>query len=149
MTRVCSCLAFTLILVGVAGCGASVAQLDAKVTLRGAAVAGAEVLVEPESSGQASLYGMTRDDGTCGFDWGGRSGLAPGKYKVVVTYYEADDGKSLPTGEEGQVLKQSGKAPRRQVEFHRELQLGKNSLALALEQATETAGQNPAARTSP
>ena len=149
MTRVCSSLALTLILSGLAGCSASVAQLDAKVTLRSAAVAGAEVLVEPESSGKGTLYGVTKDDGSCVFDWGGRSGLAPGKYKIVVTHYEATDGKALPTGEEGQVLKQSGKAPRRQYEFHRELQLGKNSLALALEQAEIPAGNSPAARTSP
>lgn len=138
--RINACLSHLIALLvlssSLAGCGGgNIATVDGKVTKNAAPIAGAEVLFEPDASGQTSIYGMTDHNGTCNFDLGGRKGFVPGKYKVTVTRHELADGNALPPGEEGMVMKENGKAVRNSYLFQQELKTGRNTVALALENA--------------
>lgn len=125
-------------MVSLAGCSAEpVAVVEAKVLVQGEPVSEAQVIIEPDPSGKGAVFGMTKPDGTCVFDWSGRKGLAPGKYKILITHFEGIDGKAIPGGEEGQVLRQTGKVSRKTCLFRRDLPAGKTSLTLSLESADE------------
>lgn len=120
------------------GCSSDpVATVDLKVVHQGEPVVGAEVLIEPDTSGQGSVFGITSDDGTCAFDWGERDGLVPGKYRISVTQFEGTDGKSLAGSEEGQAQIQGGQAVRKNYLFRQELTAGEATLSLSLESADE------------
>jgi hypothetical protein len=132
----CHLLPLLVLSYGLTGCGGgNFATVDGKVTRDAAPIAGAEVLFEPEVSGQGSIYGKTDHNGICMFDLGGRKGFVPGKYKVTVTRHELADGNALPPGEEGMVMKENGKSLQKSYLFQQELQPGKNTVALALDQA--------------
>lgn len=131
-------LSSLLMICGLAGCGGGdIATVDGHVTKNATPIAGAEVLFEPEASGQTSIFGMTDHNGTCIFDLGGRKGFGPGMYKVTVTRHELDDGNSLPPGEEGMVMKENGKSQRKSYLFKQELQSGKNTVKLDLEKGEQ------------
>lgn len=138
MKSTCLSLMGILSLLTLVGCGTgTVATFDVKVTSNGGAVSGAEVLCEPAESGKGAVFGITREDGICVFDWGARKGVDPGRFKFSVTRYETADGKALPGGEEGQAMKLGGKAIQKVYVFYHDLKAGRGTFDLALESAAE------------
>ena len=125
------------------GCGGSLAQIGGKVTHRGEAVAGAEVVVESAADSRLQYFGRTREDGSLYVGYRDKSGVPVGPCKIRVTHYTLRDGKPLPSGEPGQVLRGSEKALGKIYLFEQALAGGKNVLDLKLEAAV-TVGDVPA-----
>ena len=89
-----------LVLVGLIGCGSdedSVPLVPVKgtITRNGKPLADAKVSFVPDSTNKFSTPGVdqTGPEGTYLIKWKTRSGLSPGKYKVIVT-----PGIALPAG---------------------------------------------------
>jgi len=61
--------------------------------------------------------------------------LPPGLWKIRVTHFTQRDGRPLPSGEGGQVLRESNRVIARTYLFDQELAGGKNVLELKLEAA--------------
>lgn len=97
-----------------AGCGA-VGIPSGKVTQGGQPVAGAEILLYPESSPDQPVVGMSSASGEYRLDLAGKRGVPAGKCRVEIAHYTLLNGKPLPAGEEGTALKNNEKKSRRNV----------------------------------
>lgn len=127
------------------GCSRPMAQFSAVVVRGSRPISGAEVIIEPDPSGPGSAMALTANDGKCLVDLGGRAGFAPGKYKITITCFETDTGDAVPEGEQGQVLKQNGKAVRKAYVISEDLLVGPNNLTLDLEKAEPVKEEEPSA----
>jgi hypothetical protein len=119
------------------GCGGSLAQIGGKVTHRGEAVAGAEVVVESAADSRLQYFGRTREDGSLYVGYRDKPGLPVGRCKIRVTHYTLRDGKPLPSGEAGRAVRESNKSIGRIFLFEQDLANGKNVLDLKLEAAAD------------
>lgn len=124
----------------VTGCGGSTARIAGKVTHNGEPVGGAEVVMESAKDAAEQYFGLTTADGSLYVGYRDKSGLPPGLWKIRVTHFTLRDGRPLPSGEAGQVLRTSNMAVARTYLFDQELGGGKNVLDLRLEAATNAAG---------
>jgi len=125
------------------GCGGTVATVTGKATLGGQPVGGAEVVVESTSDPSESFFGMTTEDGSVFASYGTESGMPVGHYKVHVTYFTQRNGQPLPAGEEGQALRQAGRAIGKVYTFEHDFVTGKNELDLKREEATNVTEVTP------
>lgn len=116
----------------VAGCGTQTAQVTGKVTSQDQPVPGAELTFQPVADPGDQFSGMCNTDGSFLISSRGRPGLPIGAYKVTVTRYATKDGKTIPPGEQGDVLKNTGKTIREAYEFEQTLTAGSNSVNLEL-----------------
>ena len=117
----------------VAGCGGSVGQPTGRVTLRGAAVSGAELTFLPSADPNAVATGVTDGDGKYRLDYGGKRGVAAGKATVRIVQWTLPNGKPLPAGEEGAALKaDETKAVRISYLFERDVPAGTGTLDFEL-----------------
>ena len=119
------------------GCGDPAAQIGGKVTHKGEAVGGAEVVVESVADTSFQYFGVTREDGSLYVGYRDKPGLPVGRCKIRVTHYTLRDGKPLPSGEAGRVLRESNKSIGRTFLFEQDLANGKNTLDLKLEAAAD------------
>lgn len=118
----------------VTGCGGAVGQLSGHVTSQGQAVPKAELVFTLEGQPAEVFYAVTREDGAYLVDHGAKRGLPPGKYQVTVTDHVLAGGALLPAGEEGLVLRNSGRAIRRTHAFTKEVAAGANEIEIKLEE---------------
>ena len=122
-----------LAIASLGGCGRSLGQVEGKVTQQGQGVPRAQLVFSLENQPTEVYYGISRDDGSYLLDVGDRRGLPPGKYQVVVTDHVQADGKPLPAGEEGVVLRSSGQAVERKYALTKEVAAGRNEIEIKLE----------------
>jgi len=100
--RFCSvAILAAFLLLGLTGCGGGLVSVEGVVTLDGQPLKGATVVFTPIDVKGQSASGLTKSDGTFVLKAAnGKSGAAPGEYKVVVSYSEvmaAPGGKPDPT----------------------------------------------------
>jgi hypothetical protein len=93
------------------------------------------VVVESAADSRWQYFGQTREDGSLYVGCRDKSGLPVGPCKIRVTHYTLRDGKPLPSGEPGQVLRGTDKAIGKTYLFEQALAGGKNVLDLKLETA--------------
>lgn len=98
---------FTLI--AFVGCGGSTARISGKVLLNGEPVPSADIEFVPKEDDSQNFRGVLLEDGSYAIDYGPAGAMPIGDYLVKVTLYRTRNGKPLPEGEEGEVLKSSGK----------------------------------------
>jgi hypothetical protein len=122
------------LLAGLTGCGGAAGQVSGRVTAQGQAVPKAELVFALENQPAEVFYGVSQDDGTYVVDVAAKRGLPPGKYQVTVTDYVQPDGTPVPGGEEGVVLRNSGRAIRRTHALTKEVAAGANEIELKLEE---------------
>ena len=115
------------------GCGGAVGQVSGRVTSQGQGVAKAEVTFALDGQPAEVFYGVSQSDGKYVVDVAGKRGLPPGKYQVTVTDYVQPDGAAVPGGEEGVVLRNSGRAIRRTHALTKEVAAGVNEIEIKLE----------------
>ena len=94
----------------VSGCGGNSVRPTGKVLLGQQPVAGAELLFKSIDTPAVMFQGISLDDGTYVVDYGEQSGLPMGKYHITATLFLDRTGQPIPGGEEGNVLKSSGRA---------------------------------------
>ncbi len=116
------------------GCGGAVGQVSGRVTSQGQGVAKAEVTFALDGQPAEVFYGVSQSDGKYVVDVAGKRGLPPGKYQVTVTDFVLADGTPLPGGEEGVVLRNSGRAVRRSHALAKEVIAGANEIEIKLEE---------------
>jgi hypothetical protein len=116
------------------GCGGSQSTVRGQVTFKGAPVPQADLLFEGEG-GAVSVSGRSDDDGTYYLNYPNGRGMASGRYRVRITQYVLPQGKKLPAGEEGAVLRNDPeKTQRRVYEFEVEVRPGANEHNFELSQ---------------
>ena len=118
---------------GLTGCGGSVGQVSGRVTAQGQGVPKAELVFTLEKQPAEVFYGVSQNDGAYIVDAAAKGGLPPGKYQVTVTDYVQPDGAAVPSGEEGVVLRNSGRAIRRTHALTKEVAAGVNEIEIKLE----------------
>jgi hypothetical protein len=134
--RPAACAALLLVLTG---CAAPVGRVTGKVTWKGQPVAGAELAFHPEKDPTDHFSGLCGDDGTYRVTYRTGNGLPPGRYRVVVTRFLTSDGKPVPAGEPGEVLKTAGRAVKKSYAFEKEVAAGENPVDFELTQGKEVA----------
>lgn len=140
------CLSIVCLIVS--GCGSSepLARLDCRVSREERPLSGAEIKFELTGGKRAATFSaISRDDGSCYIDLGERKGMPPGDYIITVTQYETLDGRPMPGGEEGQVLRTNGQIRRQRYELKKTFVKGPNSLTLKLEEGVPIVEAEPRA----
>jgi len=128
---------------GLSGCSGSVARIAGKVSHNGEPASGAEVVVESATDPAEQYFGTTTEDGSLYVGYRDKPGLPPGLWKIRVTHFTQRDGRPLPSGEGGQVLRESNRVIARTYLFDQELAGGKNVLELKLEAAADVSDGPP------
>ncbi|MCA9192368.1 MAG: hypothetical protein KDB03_11420 [Planctomycetales bacterium] len=92
-------LALTVCMLVLSGCASStdLVQVSGSVTVNEKPAAGATVLFHPEDPAAVTASGSVAEDGTFTLVSAMQNGIAPGKYKVTVTW---PDASKQPTKEQ-------------------------------------------------
>lgn len=122
---------------GLAGCGAPVGQVSGKITNKGEPVAGAEFMFASVADPGSQFFGLSVEGGNLAMTYRELKGLPVGKYTVSITQIAQQDGKALPGGEEGRILKSSAKTTKKVYVFDADIAEGGNTLTFELTQAKE------------
>jgi hypothetical protein len=133
---------FAIISVGslfLPGCGATTGKVEGEIQLDGQPVPEAEIVFQSVQDDKEKFLGRSIESGKYQVDYRTKTGLAVGKYKVTITRWIRLDGKPLPGGEEGEVLRNSDKAKKYLVEFEKEIVAGLNTLDFELKQGQSIA----------
>jgi hypothetical protein len=87
-----------LLCLGCGGSGPGLVPISGKVTLNGVPLEGATVVFVPDPSNREGLTSTSVSDAEGGYEASteGRSGLVPGKYKVIVTKSPDDPSLKIP-----------------------------------------------------
>ncbi|MBW3599471.1 MAG: hypothetical protein KY475_19640 [Planctomycetes bacterium] len=118
-----------------AGCGPPVARVEGAVTHQGQPVSNADLMLVQHDNPARQFFGATGEDGEIYVTYQDAQGAPPGRYAIHVTHAVLRDGRPLPPGEEGAVLRDSPQAVGRTYVFEQELDAGVNVLHLKLENA--------------
>lgn len=116
-------------------------RVSGNVTQQRQPVAGASIVFTLEGQPAEVFYGISNEAGKYIVDVGAKRGLPPGRYQVLVTDHVKPDGTSLPAGEEGQVMRQSGQAVERRFSLSKDVAAGENQIDLKLEEAQPVAAE--------
>lgn len=117
-----------------AGCGASVGTVGGKVTLKTKPVTTGEVVFRSKVEGVDAFFGEITADGTYHVSYRTKAGLPTGKYEVAITHYTQLNGKPLPDGEKGVVLRNEGRVRKNLYVFEKDIAAGKNEIDFELSQ---------------
>ncbi len=134
MRVVAGIVVWVILLTSLAGCSKPVGQVTGKVTLKGEPVAGADVMFQSVAEANDQFFGNSGEGGAYAVSYREYKGLPVGSYRVVVTRFTQTDGKSLPGGEQGRVLKTTGNVAKKAYQFEKEIAAGDNTLDFELTQ---------------
>ena len=95
-------------------------------------VDGAEIVFTSQGESAQSFFGVSGSDGAYQLDLTGMDGIPAGTYQVTVTWWALKDGRPLPEGEEGQVLKNGGAAVKQTESFTKNVVAGPNAMSFEL-----------------
>jgi hypothetical protein len=85
MSRFASAVLAIVVVASMIGCGGGHVSVEGKVTVDGSPLDTGNVSFHPQAEGGEVGYGEIKSDGAYTLMSDGKSGVAPGKYKVVVT----------------------------------------------------------------
>ena len=128
-------LLLAAVLVSSTGCGPTVGEISGKVLLDKQPIANVEIVFISTADANQQYYGLSLDDGSYQVDYRTLKGMPVGRYDAKVTRYLQPDGKSLPAGEEGEVMKSSGQAVKVTYVLPIEVARGEHPLDLVLDNA--------------
>lgn len=121
------------------GCGEATGQPQGKVTLKGQPVVAAEIVFQSEANPDAPVTGLSGEGGKYTLDYAGKSGVPAGKCKVTITHYTLRNGKPLPEGEEGAMLKSDpAKSVRNVYVFEKDIPAGGGTLDFELSEGKKS-----------
>lgn len=127
------------------GCGSSVGKATGRITLGGKPVAGAEIVFTSAANENQEFFGLAGDDGNYQVSYRELRGLPVGHYRVTVSRYTLPNGKPLPEGEAGEVLKSDGRAAKQTYVFEKDIGAGSNTVDFELNEGKKVS--KPAAAT--
>lgn len=130
--RSLGCLLLASGLVWLSGCGTPTGQVTGTVTWKQKPVAGAELVFEAVNKPDDQFFGLAADNGVYQVSYRTYKGLPIGRYKVTVTRYSMPDGRPVPEGEKGAVLKSQDKVVTSLFTFEKEIVSGSNQIDLEL-----------------
>lgn len=136
------CLLLASGLVWLAGCGTPTGQVTGTVTWKQKPVAGAELVFEAVNKPEDQFFGLAADNGVYQVSYRTYKGLPIGRYKITVTRYSLPDGRPVPEGEKGAVLKSQDKLVKSVFTFEKDIGSGANQIDLELT-AGGTKGKGP------
>lgn len=115
------------------GCGSTTAKtVSGSVTLNSQPVDGAEIIFTSQGESSQSFLGVSTSDGAYQLDLTGLDGIPAGTYQVTVTWWALKDGRPLPEGEGGQLLKTNGGAVKHTQSFTKNIVAGPNAINFGL-----------------
>ncbi len=130
--------ALSLVCLGQVGCGSSNGRVTGQIKMDGHPIRGAEIVFESLADAKERFFGSSVEGGNYQVDYRMKDGLTPGRYKVLIKRYTLPGGNPLPAGEEGEVLKNEGKAILQIYTFERDISPGKNDLDFELTEGKKT-----------
>ncbi len=110
------------------GCGVPTGQVTGTVTWNQKPVPGAELIFESTADPKEQFFGRGDDQGKYHVGYRTLTGLPVGRYKVTITHFTLPDGKPLPGGEKGNILRNEGKAVPLVFTFEEEISQGRATL---------------------
>lgn len=120
-------------LLGMTGCGPSVGRPMGKITMMGQPVSGAELKFVASDDSTKEFFGQSSVDGNYAVSFRQYAGLPVGTYTVTVTTQTLLDGKPIPSGEQGAVLKNDPeKTVKRAYRFDATIATGGNPIDFEL-----------------
>lgn len=114
------------------GCGTSVGTVGGKVTLKSQPVTAGEIVFRSREVAENEFFGEIIQDGTYHVSYRTKGGLPPAKYEISITHYTQRNGKPLPEGEKGVVLRSEGRVRKNLYVFEKDIAAGKNELDFEL-----------------